>query len=331
MSVVAGVDGGNSKTLAVVCDLSGKIVGVGGAGCSNWEQVGREEAAQTLGEALEGALKAAGIGRDALVHLHIGLAGIDWPEDELVIGSALRECGWECRLVLENDSFLGIRACAPEGHGVRVNAGTGVCSGVLLPDGDKYAYGSYIDFGGRIGAEREVINEVIRSEDGRGRRTLLTDLLLKAVDQKTVPNALYAIHRLGHSIPNATLNHILFQAAGLGDVVAIDLVQRFARELALCATNLMRRFGLTDKAPVIVAFGSRFVRTGPLLFDTFSQEVHAAAPLANIMLADLPPAMGAVRAGLEACAADPVEAYAVAQASGRDGALCGEEVVPSNE
>ena len=67
MSYVLGVDGGNTKTIALVASADGRIVGVGRSGCSDIYGAASPEAA--LGEAdaaVAAALSAAGIQREAL-------------------------------------------------------------------------------------------------------------------------------------------------------------------------------------------------------------------------------------------------------------------------
>jgi hypothetical protein len=77
-------------------------------------------------------------------------------------------------------------------------------------------------------------------------------------------------------------------------------VTGFGRELALCVANLIRRYRLENEDRAVVAAGSLFQKTGPLLFNAFREEVVKVAPRAQLILADQPPVMGAVRGALMA-------------------------------
>jgi N-acetylglucosamine kinase-like BadF-type ATPase len=57
--LVLGVDGGGSKTHALVADERGHTVGFASSGRSNWEDTGLEAAGLALEEAIWGALAAA--------------------------------------------------------------------------------------------------------------------------------------------------------------------------------------------------------------------------------------------------------------------------------
>src|ERR1700675_1515416 len=71
-----GVDGGGTKTQAVILDLNLNIVGEGVAGPANPLRVGVVSAATAIREAVDKACDAAGVRRTDLVAAEIGLAGV---------------------------------------------------------------------------------------------------------------------------------------------------------------------------------------------------------------------------------------------------------------
>ncbi|MBX5477120.1 MAG: hypothetical protein IRZ18_08385, partial [Clostridia bacterium] len=56
---VVGVDGGGSRTVAVVCDAAGEVWGVGGAGPSNHRNAGLFRAVRAVETAVRRALDQA--------------------------------------------------------------------------------------------------------------------------------------------------------------------------------------------------------------------------------------------------------------------------------
>jgi N-acetylglucosamine kinase-like BadF-type ATPase len=76
MTAVLGVDGGGSKTHALVADERGEVLGFASSGRSNWEDIGLEAAGTTLAEAVGGALAAAGVAPADLAASAFGLAGL---------------------------------------------------------------------------------------------------------------------------------------------------------------------------------------------------------------------------------------------------------------
>ena len=82
MSLVLGVDGGNTKTVALVAQADGTVVGAGRAGCADIYGAESPEAAiDAIAGAAQSALEAAGATGADLAAAVFCLAGADWPED----------------------------------------------------------------------------------------------------------------------------------------------------------------------------------------------------------------------------------------------------------
>lgn len=309
MDLVLGVDGGNTKTVALVADLGGRVLGRARAGSSNMESLGAAGAAAVIAACVEAALLAAGAAPGEITAAHLGLAGVDWPEDAPALRRELFGLPWANEAAIENDAFLGMRACAPGGIGIGVTAGSGVCACIIPEKGEPYFYGGFTDIGGGFDIDQRTLQAVVRAEDGRGPATALTDPILAASGRPSVYRLVQAVCREGLRLPSTVIRPILFAAARQGDPAACEIVQSFGRELALCAVNLIRRHGLAGGEPRVVAAGSLFTRTGPLLFETFRREVLAAAPRAHVSCSQHPPVLGAVRAALRALGRDSEDVW----------------------
>ena len=74
-----GIDGGGSKTQAVITDAEFQIVGEGRSGASNPHRVGFKEAAANIVLATELALKEAGLQLADIAAACAGIAGISHP------------------------------------------------------------------------------------------------------------------------------------------------------------------------------------------------------------------------------------------------------------
>jgi N-acetylglucosamine kinase-like BadF-type ATPase len=301
VSYVIGVDAGSTKTDAVVANLDGRLLGSGRSGCANWEVVGEAAAAETIYGAIRHALEKSNVLLTSVRHVHIGAAGLDWPEDEGRLRGSLHPLLGDVPLTLENDSFLGARACTPTACGITVSAGSGVCASYLGATGEKYFYGYFGELGGGTAIDQLTLCAILRAEDGRGPKTALTSAIPKATGHSSVRALLHALTREGYELDETVIRPSLFETAAQGDSVAIDVVRTFGRELGLMATNLIEKYRLKSTSAYVVASGSLFTRTGPLLFDVFREVVHRTAASARSKLNDRPPVAGAVRAALHAC------------------------------
>ena len=106
---VIGVDGGATKTDAVVLDANGGVLGSGRAGGSNWERLGLERAVGEIALAIDGALGDAGVARDGIAASAFALADVDWPGDPARVDDALESLRLSGRRLVTNDSFAALR------------------------------------------------------------------------------------------------------------------------------------------------------------------------------------------------------------------------------
>src|SRR4051812_23234 len=125
-SVALGVDGGNTKSLAIVADLDGRVLGTGRSGCGDIYGTTPEAALAELDRAISAALEAAAVRPEHVAAAGFSLAGADWPEDFTFLGAEMRgRVGDAAKTVVVNDAIGALVAGTPEGDGVAVVCGTG--------------------------------------------------------------------------------------------------------------------------------------------------------------------------------------------------------------
>lgn len=92
MKYFLGVDAGGSKTCAMIADEQGKVMGAGKSGNGN-HQLGREQAADSLHQAVSEAITASGLTRDQLDYSWFGLAGADREADFRILRPIIGSLG----------------------------------------------------------------------------------------------------------------------------------------------------------------------------------------------------------------------------------------------
>jgi N-acetylglucosamine kinase-like BadF-type ATPase len=292
---IIGIDGGTTKTIALVADMSGQIVGAARGGNSNWTgddvTVPMEVVAATARE----ALRAAGCTPADIQVGVFGLAGADWPEDYERRRAALEAADIAKRIVVRNDAIAGWRGGTRQTYGVVIAAGTGSNTCVLTPDGREWCYGYYVFYGGAVDVAQDVLQAVLRAEDGRGRPTNLTARVLEQLGYPS-PEAMLKGMVAGRIGKAALLSlcPIAFEVAAAGDEVAADLIVKQGTALGEYAAAAIRRFDMQALTFDVVLAGSVFKGQGPLLVDTVTQVIHRTAPGASIVRAALEPAAGAL-------------------------------------
>src|SRR5450756_2755050 len=84
-----GVDGGTTRTKAVIGDDAGHIVGSGEGSASNYQVVGLEAAMSGITDAVQGALTAADLSISQIECAVFGLSGMDLPMHRETLDAAL--------------------------------------------------------------------------------------------------------------------------------------------------------------------------------------------------------------------------------------------------
>jgi N-acetylglucosamine kinase-like BadF-type ATPase len=292
---VVGVDGGTTKTVALVADGYGQIVGAARGAGSNWTGTDVEIPMAVVIAMVEEALQRAGLGGQYVSTGVFCLAGADWPDDHERRQIVLEDARIVRQVVVKNDTFGGLRAGTRRPYGVVIAAGTGCNAAAIAPDGREWHFGYYEDYGGARTIVEEAVRAVLRVEDGRGQPTLLSDVVLGRLEYAN-PEAMLRAMVAGEFPRKRALGlcPFVFEVAAAGDRVAIEIIVKQGVALAEYATTLIRRFDMQDLAFDVVLSGSVFKGQGPWLNDTITQKVHQVAPRARIVRAEFEPVVGAV-------------------------------------
>lgn len=137
--VYVGVDGGGSKTRALVGDVDGRVLGSGGSKSSNLHSVGFDAATAAVLAAVNEAVFRAGGAHVSVAAAVFGLAGLDREEDRARVDAWLVAQGLASRHRVVQDTHIVLAAAAETASpspralpwGIALICGTGtVCHGV---------------------------------------------------------------------------------------------------------------------------------------------------------------------------------------------------------
>jgi N-acetylglucosamine kinase-like BadF-type ATPase len=301
VSVVLGVDGGGSKTHALVADERGEVLGFASAGRSNWEDIGLEAAGATLAEAVGGALATAGVAPTDLAASAFGLAGLDWDSDRPMLRGLVDPLGLGGPRRLDNDSFIALRAGTSRPFGVVVIAGTGHVAAGRDPAGRTFrTFGlgpMYGDFGSATDVAEEAVRAVADACTGRGPRTTLSRLLPPLAGCAGPEELLQALSRGLVLLPAAA--PLVLAEAEAGDPAAQAIVLRTGTSLGEVAALVASRLDLRHQPFEMVMAGGLFAGRNRLLETTLVQVLHRVAPHASPVHLRCKPVVGAALEALE--------------------------------
>lgn len=302
MRFVLGVDGGNTKTLALIAGEEGVILGKGRAGCS--DIYGAKSPAAAMGEieqAVHAALAEAGIRPDEIAAGVFSMAGADWPEDFQLLNDALCSRGYGRTIQVVNDAIGALRAGSPDGTGVAVACGSGAAVGARHSDGRVWHSSFWQQTQGAGELSHKALRAVYRAELGIDPPTTLTEKILSAFEAGSVEEVL---HRMtAHGLPRPeNVRHLvrpLFEAAEAGDAAAQQILIAHGESLGDYAVVAARKVGLLDTSFPLVLTGGVLRNPSHFLREALIERVREAAPCVGAVQSRFEPAAGAVLLALD--------------------------------
>ncbi|MEA2164319.1 MAG: hypothetical protein QOK37_2446 [Thermoanaerobaculia bacterium] len=305
MAYYLGVDGGASKTAALVTDETGQPLGDGLAGPSNHLRVGIETAARNVERAVTKALVNANVASRAIVWTYCGIAGADHPAHRQEVVDSLSVFFPRGNFTVDNDARIALTGAIGFGAGVVVIAGTGSVAVGRNDAGDEARAGGWGpivgDEGSGYAIARGGLAGILRQFDGRGQETLMTELLQR--EYKMAPSDLprFVYAQTTHADDIARLSKLVIEAAEHGDAVATEIVANAAGELAKIAIAAARRLGLIDEEFPVAYVGGAF-NAGEALLAPMRRAILAVAPKARIVPPARTPVQGAAQMAMRAAA-----------------------------
>jgi len=257
MDYILGVDGGGTKTLALLGDLDGNVLARGTSGSSNYNAAGFEEACSALEIAVHTAREDH---PGELAALCLGLAGAGRKEDVERFKEWAIHRFPKTAIQVVSDAEILLMAGAPSGPALALICGTGsivygrtVRGEIIRSGGWGYLFG---DEGSGYAIGVAALRAVMAAYDGRGPKTLLSELVLEHYGLHEAPELVHAVY--GAESPRsavATLPEVVEQAAGQSDSVANAILDASSHELVRAIAAVYPKLG-TSSVPLVITGGT---------------------------------------------------------------------------
>jgi N-acetylglucosamine kinase-like BadF-type ATPase len=304
MAYYIGVDGGASKTAAIVVDENERKLGSGLAGASNHLRVGIEEATRNIERAVNTALVEAGIAIRDVEYAYCGIAGSDHPAHRQKVIDALKVFFPRGNFIVDTDARVALTGAIGFGAGVVVISGTGSVAFGRNSQGDEARAGGWGptlgDEGSGYWIAREGLSAVVRAHDARGFTTRMTDLICAEYgmcNAEELPKFVYATTT--HTDDIAKYGKVVIEAARADDDVARDILARAGAELVECVLAVARKLHMTDTDFPVAYVGGAF-HAGELLLSPMRLRLQRDAPAATLIPPHRPPVEGAAMMAMHA-------------------------------
>ncbi|RUT29691.1 ATPase [Paenibacillus zeisoli] len=302
MNCYLGVDAGGSKTHSLIVNSNGQVMGQGAAGNGN-HQTGIKEAEENIALACRSALDEAGVSPEDVTYAYFGLAGADREPDYKILRPMIGALGFP-NYRITCDTMIAMRAGTSRSYGAVIISGSGFNAAARNRSGEELQYGGFgYLFGDGHGSGRSLADfafrSAVRAWDGRGKPTLLHDLVLRETDFPEVPHMLDAA--LDDQLrPPLRLAELVFEAARQGDELARSFLWEQGTEHGNAAAALIRRLGMQDEVFDVVLGGSVLAKSGQnSMIEAIKQELRKTAPKAAVSRIKMEPVAGAVLSAMD--------------------------------
>jgi N-acetylglucosamine kinase len=299
-----GVDGGASKTAALVIDQDGQALGRGIAGPSNHLRVGIEIATRNIERAVNIALVEAGMAIRQVEYAYCGIAGADHPAHRQRVIDSLHIFFPRGNFIVDNDARIALTGAVGFGSGIVIISGTGSVSFGRNEAGEEARAGGWGptigDEGSGYAIARDGLSAIVRAYDGRGPMTKMTELLCYDYDMcspEDLPRFVYATTT--HVDDIARYGKLVIEAARSGDEVARGILERAGLELADCVLAVGRKLDLNQTEFPVAYVGGVF-NAEDMLLGPMRAAVAREAPRARLMPPKNTPVEGAAMMAIRA-------------------------------
>lgn len=281
--VVAGLDGGGTKTALCCLDGEGREVARAAFGPLNINSPQRDEALHTL-TAVGAFLQELESQGHTLSGLVIASAGMSNPEAKEVICAGLLAGGCRAPVHLMGDHEAALYGAVGKVGAVLI-AGTGsICFGQNAKGQSARAGGwGYLldDEGAGYAIGRDMMKAALRALDGRGQPTIISGLLAEHRGLNTPQEMVAFAYDPERGKSNfAGLSELLMEALGSEDAAALAIVEKAASELLLLCETVLGKLGLEQS---VLALSGGILNNIPPIRARLTGLLAEACPLLNVI------------------------------------------------
>lgn len=298
MNYVIGVDGGGTKTDAILAETTGVVIARAIGGPTNPNLISKEQLLSTFKMLFQRLYEQAPMAFDKVTLIFAGVSGAGSSDSQRQVHDTI------AKLVLRNveiqvvpDSVNALYSGTYGKPGIVQISGTGSITYGLDHEGRESRVGGwgylFGDEGSGYDIGRRGIQAVLKCEDGLSSKTVLTDMLFSRFHVSTTRDLIQKI--VSSDTPKDCISptsELVFNAYKEGDIVAQEIITSVCKEISACIIALYKKsFIETDCLPVVLVGG---VFTDKNILPSMIQRELLTVPNLTVTLPELPPVGGSL-------------------------------------
>lgn len=262
--VVLGVDGGGSKTVALIASIDNagqfQILGRGRGGPSNLRLAGKQRSLASLNEAVDAALGAADLRGRAVDYAVLALAGSLFSDVRDEVNAWAQQRNLSSQVEIIHDALPVLASGPDNGRGIALIVGTGSVAVGVNGQGETATLGGWGHWFGDKGSGFDLgckaLAAVAEATDGIGSQTIMCELVLEHLgisDPRQILQQVSATGDVRREV--AALAPIVLEAAGLQDTLAIEIISNAIGEAVKLVAAVAKKLSLKTSYPLMLAGG----------------------------------------------------------------------------
>ncbi|MBI4430035.1 MAG: hypothetical protein HY562_13055 [Ignavibacteriales bacterium] len=307
---VIGMDGGGTKTAAMLADMNGAVRMEVVGGPSNFQMIGVERASDTLYGLIESCCTKAGVACEEVVAIVAGLTGAGRQSDKDRMREGFRAFAGQKgsdleSIIIESDARIALEGAFRGRPGIVLIAGTGSIAFAKDTQGTIHRVGGWGrmlgDEGSGYAIGRDGLNAVTKHLDGRGKPTLLTSLVAEKFGFTPQERIIAAVYRENFDI--ASVAPLVLETASKRDSLCVRIIDNAAEELykhARALTSQLKSLANKKGQRIPLTFIGSLAGGENMLSKLLKGRISAKLKRVKIVRPEASPAYGAVLMALDA-------------------------------
>jgi len=293
MKLFVGVDGGGTKTEALICDENGVILGRGTAESSNPLFVDKSVAMESIRQSINSAARSGKICRP------FDCVAICVPGMRVYKNEVKEEYANEANnIVVSGDELSSFYGALAKPFGIVVSSGTGSFAMGVNRKGESAILGGWGPILGDEGSGYYIgvsaLKAVITEYEDGSPKTLLTEKLKKYFSVSEISDIRRAIYKNGFDrFKISQISTIVYEAAVEGDDVSVNIIVDASKQLACLVNRIAKKLNMYEDGYDAVLTGgvSNF---GDFLTKPFIEYVKKHNININVQKPKFVPAVGSL-------------------------------------
>lgn len=298
MNFLIGIDGGGTKTHAVLTNLQGEKLFECFAGPSNFLILGTRKASETILSLIDSCKNSLNISYEDISAALLGTTGAGRRNDAELLEADFQSYLKSKNISLKNfhvesDARIALEGAFSGKPGSILIAGTGSILFGKDKEGNIHRVGGFGRFIGDEGSGysigKKALTALAKSFDGRSAKTILSELINEKFGISSSEKLITEVYKNNFDI--ASPAPLVLQAAEMGDKTAIQIIESETDELILHIKAMKEKI---KEEALFIAFIGGILSSKNVYSDLFTKKIKEQISNCQVKPPDYPPEYGAI-------------------------------------